>query len=467
MKSIKAPGWYPLPALVAAGVGILYLSFPAARYNFDGVACAIAVELGDLRHLVHGNHLAYGLLGYGWFSLWKLFGYQGPALQCLQVLNSILGAAGAGACALFFLRCGISPALAVVGAAGLAVSQAYWTWSLEAQVYPLGAFFLFWAAAEAVRERPKSALLGFLHAGAVLGHVGHIMFLPVVFYRLKKDSKEFLRYGVALAAALLFAYLGAAATCVRPQSWGDVRIWLLGSAALNVNRAFLWHGGYSFSGLRDWIRISLQLWSGHAWAGAAAVAAAGFGAAVSPEKCRRHIGLCLLWLGGYAILFLAWEPYTVVYRITDLAPLWFLVLCGVIALPGSEKIKTWALALCVAVLGGWNLNAAILPGANASRNADLQRALWLAQETPENAWIVASGVDQVYIPYFAHRKPLILSYYAADRAALIEHLNLLRNRGEPVFLALQVLPPEWQQWFLSRRLEKIKTRAGQTLYKVE
>ena len=123
-----------VPQLAAAIAALVYLSYPSARYNFDGIACAIAVDLSDFRHLVHGNHLTYGILVWLWFELWRLLGYSGASLPAIQVMSSLLGAAGVGIFVRLLLRCGIRPALAMTAAAGLMVSQVYWTWSLEAQV---------------------------------------------------------------------------------------------------------------------------------------------------------------------------------------------------------------------------------------------------------------------------------------------------------------------------------------------
>jgi len=84
------------PLLITVGVLLLYAAFPSYLHLFDGVACAIAVELGDFKHLVHGNHLLYGIVGYAFHRLLFLAGLKLPALWTLQVLDSLLGAAAAG-----------------------------------------------------------------------------------------------------------------------------------------------------------------------------------------------------------------------------------------------------------------------------------------------------------------------------------------------------------------------------------
>lgn len=51
--------WY-YSAFLFTSVFLVYIAFLSKLYNFDGIACAGAVELGDPRFLLHGNHLAYG-----------------------------------------------------------------------------------------------------------------------------------------------------------------------------------------------------------------------------------------------------------------------------------------------------------------------------------------------------------------------------------------------------------------------
>ncbi|MCX5788987.1 MAG: hypothetical protein NTX64_10850, partial [Elusimicrobia bacterium] len=312
---------------MGAATGLVYLARPAARFNFDGVACAIAVELGEARYLVHGNHVAYGALGWLAHHAAAAAGYSGPALMTLQVLSSLLGAAGvAGFCAML-LRLGFAAPLAAAAAAGLAVSRLYWTWSLEAQVYPLGCAFLLWAAAELAGDRPRPVLVGLLQAGAVLGHVGHAMF-TVPALALLPDRRSRRRYLWALCAATGAAYLVAIVFFVHPRTLDELRIWLLGSAALPVDRSFEWHGGYSLGALVDWVRVKLEFMSGGAAAGAAAWGLALWGAALAWSRRPRAAKLAVFWICSYAILYLRWQPYIVVYHYSDVPVLWLLLACA-------------------------------------------------------------------------------------------------------------------------------------------
>lgn len=461
---------------VAAGAAAIYLSFPAARYNFDGVAAAIAVELGDHAHLVHGNHLAYAALGYFLFVFFRSLRIPIPALQSLQLFSSLLGAASIGGFTWLLLECGITPAIAAAGAIGLAVSKIYWIWSLEAQVFPLGAAFLMFAAAEAFRKKPNAWRLGLLHAGAVLGHVGHLMFFPAAAYllwtaqrppsparergrgafRLSESVRvrALIIYGSVFCGCVAVAY-ALAAFWVKPRSIEDLRIWLLGSAALAVDRSFGWHGGYSIAGLLSWLRISLEMAGGGLWGGGVLIVAAGWGGWRSWKRDRRIVAGCLLWLAGYAMLFLSWEPYTPDYRITDLAPLWLLACLGLSTWKQPVRIRAALAGVAVFILGAFNFVGDILPASKPENNPDLQRALWIARETPPNSWIIVDGIDQVYTPYFADRSFINLRYYS-DRPELLEQkVEALQSEGHPVFAVPEVVPSPWNDWIDRRGIKGI------------
>ena len=205
---------------------LLYLSFRSLYFNFDGVACAVAVELSDIKHLVHGNHLAYGVLAWLFDRIWRLFGFSGQAILPLQVLDALLGAAGAAVFCSLLRRAGRSEREAVLGAAALAVSQAWWFWSLEAQVYMLGALFAALAAREALGGEPRPALVGFWEACAILGHVGHLMALPALAWLLagRKGRKSLVPCLAILTAVVIAAYAAAALFAVRPRSLDELRL---------------------------------------------------------------------------------------------------------------------------------------------------------------------------------------------------------------------------------------------------
>jgi len=290
------------------------------------------------------------------------------------------------------------------------------------------------------------------HAFAILGHVGHLMFLPAGLY-LVRDRRRCLRYVAVLGATTAAAYAFCGIVWMRPRSFEELRVWLLGSSVLTLDRSFSWHGGYSLPGLKLWLNLSRTILGGGPIAGTLLAALAAAGAAASWRSRPRPTRACLLWLAGYAVLYLSWEPGTFVYRITDLLPVWLLILAAFEALPWRPSWKNIGLAAIVAALGLNNLFTDALPNGDPLRNASLQRALWLGRTTPEGAWIVVDNNDQVYVPYFAHRNPLNLRYYTARKELLRTRLNELGAQGAPVFVVPETLSPEWREWFAAQRLE--------------
>ncbi len=470
-----------LPWALGLGLSLFYLLFPSAFYNFDGVACAIAVELSDFPHLVHGNHLAYGLLGWLFDRFWRILGYAGPAILPLQALDSLLGAAGAGVFCALLLRLGLGPQAACLASLGLALSQAYWFWSLEAQVYMLGSLFLMLAALEGFGAR-RPVRLGLWHALAMLGHVGHALFLPVAVYLLwnARDRGKLLgRYGLALVLTVLCAYGAVAALVVRPGTLEAWRLWLLGSSALGVERSFAWHGGLSWANLGQWGLMTLRIFTdplplpgparlaGWCLSGAA-LACAAASPFLAPSGLGKAVRAALIWIASYALLYASWEPWTAVYRITDLAPLWLLIACLVSSQAGhaSRSLRRalgLLMAAWLAAAGLFNWKTTIAPRADPANNRQYQEALWIAAKTPPESWVVVSSVDQVYIPYFALRKPLNMRYFEGRQEALRLRLDLLAAAGQKVFITSGTLKASGLRDFFKAYGLREQARRGETV----
>ncbi len=459
-------------AVFAASL-LLYLSFRSLYFNFDGVACAVAVELSDFRHLVHGNHLAYGALAWLFDAAWRALGFRGQAILPLQVLDALLGAAGAAAFCSLLRRAGRSGREAVLGGAALAVSQAWWFWSLEAQVYMLGALFAALAAREALAENPNPALAGVWEAGAILGHVGHLMALPALAWLLtRKKGRGALTPLLGWSAAVVIAaYAAAGLLAVRPHSLDDLRLWLLGSAALGVDRAFAWHWPSPGEALPAWSLMTLRIFAEFTGR-AGAVRAAGVVLAILPlaaaargaARGGREARFWLLWLAGYAALYLLWEPSTIVYRVSDLLGLWALASLGLARLPARVRVgllAAWTGAACA-----YNLAFVVRPAADPAGNADLAEARWAGAHAPANAWMLATGRGAIYFPYFEHLRTVNLRYYADD-SALDARLDALNAAGQAVFVTDRTLENAGALPMLARYgLETAASGESLTLYRV-
>ncbi|MEK7382964.1 MAG: hypothetical protein AAB262_06725 [Elusimicrobiota bacterium] len=452
---------------------LLYLSFRSLYFNFDGIACATAVELSDFKHLVHGNHLVYGVLGWLFDQGWRLLGYGGRAILSLQVLDGILGAAAAAVFASILHRAGRGEREAALGAAALAVSQAWWFWSLEAQVYMLGALFAALSAREALADSPSPERLGLWHAGAVLGHVGHVMALPALIFILtrKRGWASVVPYGGVLAGAVLASYALAGVFAVRPQALAELWLWLVGSAALGPDRAFSWHAPTFVAAFPDWGRMTLRIFcdfvgsSGAVWCAGVILAALPLAAAVVGAVRGGLVGrFWILWLGGYAALYLTWEPATVVYRVSDLLALWAL---GQIAIARRPSwMRSGALAAWVAAAFAYNLIFLVRPSADPASNADLVEARWTGEHVPEDAWVLANSRGAIYLPYFMGLKPLNLRYFMAGDA-LFARLDALAKNGEAVYATDRTMEHVGVREALGRYgLEDAVSGEGLRLYRV-
>lgn len=438
---MKAPSERAADAAVFAAVLLAYLSARSYFFNFDGVACAVAVELDDFKHLVHSNHLLYGLLGWAFTRAWRLLGYQGDALYALQVLNCALGAAGAAAAAALIRRLGGTGRDAALGALGLAASYAWWMWSLEAQVYLLGAVPLTLAFVEAFSDRPRPWLVGLLHAVSMLGHAGHCVAAPALAYLLRGQGRPWLRdyFGTA-TVVVLASYAACLAAFVRPQTGAELKLYLLGSAAIGQSRSFQWHAGPSLlDGLRGWALTTLRVFADFTRA-AGALKALGVALAALPlavaacafRRPGREDKALGLWLAGHAVIYSTWEPFTIVYRVADLPALWALVWRGLDTLDVPAKARWAALASWAVMAGAYNWHVAVGPDCDPGRNVEYQEALAVAKGTPPQAWVVANARNQVYYPYFAGRRPLNLRYLSSP-GALAAAVAEREAAGEPVF----------------------------------
>ncbi|MBI5597405.1 MAG: hypothetical protein HY928_15035 [Elusimicrobia bacterium] len=460
-----------LPFLVGSAALALYAALPSLRHNFDGVACAIAVELGDFRHLVHGNHLAYGLTGFAFHRLLHAFGLALPALWALQILDSLLGALSAALFADLLLKRGRPVGVACAAALGLAVSNAWWLRSIDAQVYLLAQPFLVLALKEALSDRPRAGRLALFHVAAMLVHSSHALFAPAAAWALlrgRADSEQARqdlgRYLVLCVVGVVAAYAAAVTLCVRPDGMAGLKLWLLGSAGLGPGRTPLWlTGATEWENLRHWAWSSLRVVCEKPWLGLGLWVLAGWSWLTRSTERERPVAF--LWLGSYALLFVHWEPWNLDYRIGDLLPLWASAAAAVS--PDRARQGARGLALFVGMLGAVNASWAIIPVSRLSGNLPLVKTLWLRDALPPDAWVTALSIEEVYIPYFAHRRVINLRWHEGRPEGLGARLEALLESGEPVFVTSDHLERGWEAAFAPFPREEAGRRDGTVLYRLK
>ena len=146
----------------------------------------------------------------------------------------------------------------------------------------------------------------------------------------------------------------------------------------------------------------------------------------------------------------------------DLLPLWLLIaLWADDARPRLAMVGAWVLAA-----GTLNATTLILPACDPTKNKPLQEAVWLAQATPPEAWIVVSAHGQVYVPYFSHRRPVNLRYHADDES-LGRRLDKLEQAGEQVYVTAATLDGAGRRaFFTAYGLREESRRGEEALYRV-
>jgi hypothetical protein len=387
-------------------------------WNFDGVACAAALELGNPTYFFHANHLLYGFLGYGF---WKIIGIPcglTRALPALQLFTSLLAALGL--IGLFqLIRASLKSSVsALLLTMGLSVTAAFWVWSVEAQVYTLGFFPLAWATYLLIEYKGANKYLavGLLHAAAVLGHLMHFLWAIPALYWMWGQSKDIRHYLTVLFLGTVIPYAWVLAAVIMPRhDWPHTLIWLKGSAGLTPDRSWAWHFPGK-TGPWQWLMSTLpELW-GNFWPyGGVPISKVPWALAICSivlvvtllirswehrqEKVWRF---SWIWLGVYGLFLSTWEPTTLCYRLPDVIPLGILLALGLGSFRVSAKIVLASLWLGSTFTVNWM--SRIAPMHEIQRNSVYQDTLTLSKITPPSSlYITTGGPTWLYLLYFTGR----------------------------------------------------------------
>ncbi len=470
--------------IFAFGLGIavffVYISFLSNMYNYDGVACAMAVELGEMKNLFHGNHLIYGFLGYLFHQLIKISGYTGTTLLSLQILNCLLGSGGI---ILFFVlmeQISKSIKYAFFWSLFLAFSYSYWLWSMEAQVYLLGMVFilllvllLYWYNNFFSGYHGLGVgvpfIIGICHGMAVLSHISHIIFIPVVcisLWHCGNDRKKIVRsiflYLIVLGLFCAFSYLLVIIMVLKIFSLREIYLWFLGNALDDSTKSFNWHGQLSLenlltipSSLEDIIWVNLkrvsfikELFPHRIIKTSINISKLFFFTALFSlflhfksiyKKNKFMIQMCFVWIVCYSLFFSTWETKTIMYRMPELIPLYLLAYTAFSSIRMNKKIKLFCLSSYLFALIFSNFYGGIFPYSLKVNNINLSRAHLVGENTSDEDLVIISGrgifaIGKVYIPYFARRQTLILNRFKEKDFDLVQKI-IFRwlARGDNVF----------------------------------
>lgn len=448
----------------------LYFGLPSCLWNFDGVACAIALELGSSYFVFHSNHLLYGFLG---SLFWHFIGLPiglSRALPALQFFTSLLSSGGLLGLYLLLRRQIRDPRLALGITWCGAVTAAFWVWSIEAQVYALGFLGLAWATYTLLEDRTpwKYAKVGLWHGLAVLGHVMHLLWLIPALYWIRQERpaadrrRDIRTYLTWLLASVAIPYLLVLVTVILPGPGkrGRLWIWLKGSAALTADRHWHWHSA-GWVGPLIWCRTTVYALWGTGWTyGSTALGKTvwlltglsivawllAFVLALRSDKNKQLRKWSLLWIAVYALFLWTWEPATLCYRMTEIIPLTLLIAMGLQEL--KEPFVRWGL---LATLLGSTLTVNFItqayPMSRANENILYQQTLALSKTTPDTSlYLTGGGITWIYLLYFTGRSAWNVHLVPAQRLSD----EIARHRqGRTVFIQSELVQDQTMRPLLS------------------
>jgi len=435
----------------------------SSRYTYDGILFSFQLEnaraTGRVGQGWHPHHLLFEAMALWFTRALELVGLAWTALFTLQLFCTLWGAITVFCFALVCRRLTQDRALTVLCSTALMVSYGFWFFSVDPEVYvpEMAAVVITLLVLVHRMERGPSTRWP-LHA---------------VFYGV---LGAFLMSNHLSAGALLLPLCTVAAWFLRDGDGINVRTRLLRGllpgaitavVALGLMAAFY---VYAYSEVTNAHDVTLTRWVFNTAAVGAGqrdsfwnfspaqmlAAAQGYAGTLAASGAQQMEGgllletlrvaallgvtacvlvyfifLRTLWrkdarwpallLMSYLPLLLfnvVWDSPNFEAKVVLLAPLWVMVACGLRALKTGLQ-RPWlvdgAAALLVLLLGSYNLLAGLLPGSQPERNADLQRAHFVRDNTEENAVIyigaTPSGFNngKIYLLYFASRQP-----WAAD-----------------------------------------------------
>ncbi len=393
----------------------LYLATLTQVHTFDALSYVTSVERKPWQALFHPHHLAYGPMGaaLAWLSAAIAPG-SGAAIP-LQVVNAIAGACGIALFADLLMRLAIRPAVAVVSAGILGGSYAFWYYAVEIEVYTLAALFLILGMRLVLMPEPwttrRAALLGVVHALAVLFHQTNVLFgLVIAVVALTQRDlpwRGWLRrwsiYAAVASAGILLPYLFAGVIVSGFVTPDALWAWLTEYARTG------WWGGALFDGARlvefgRGIDMTIAA-AGGAWLWLALAALACWGWCVG-GRIGTVLAPCTAWLVSYGLFFFWWEPDNIEFWIASLPPL---LLLWARAANGGD-VGRWSLmriglagSIVVGLIGA--NGDAIAQRGDAAR--DLQRVIARAlaeRSTPADLLLVPDGLLELYLPYYERRE---------------------------------------------------------------
>ena len=484
-----------LKAVSILAFAVIFISYPTYDYFFDDLTFAMAIEGvaagGNPAWLLHPHHLLFSPLIYFLYTLAQAAGIHVRSLLVMQVFTSLVAAAGLWFFAGILDKLRFDRNASLAGMVLLGSLYNYWhLGTMGDNLVPacVTGIALMWFLTR--NPRPGNIgryaiAAGLIMSFGILMHQTAAVFFPAAVFIIWRKCRPAHRttacavFFLTAAAVTAFFYLAAGIFVAGLRTPSEFLGWILGYFGKDPRTGYM----VSYSSLQisnitaageAWFQSLFGYWpfpegaAKLAWLTGALLSVALFLWCITravlakthragPESI--FLKGVLVWIVAHALFFLWWSP--------GLSRFWILSLPGwcLLTMVGARVITRHRILLgafawfLVVLVEAVVFSAAALHEMRPSSNRFLPMARQLAEETPDDATIVISGVGKftalkAYVPYFARRRMLILDWQFADKsvpaeeasAALLERIAALRKRG-PVYLLSEAVAPDLDRHF--------------------
>jgi hypothetical protein len=430
---------------------MLYLAFPTKDFYWDGVGFALGVQHPErFGGMIEANHPLY--IGFGWivFSLARFVAPGLLALNLLQGLNSVLGAACVVMAYEIARQLFRDRVEAVLIAGMFALSATWWKFATDSNAYIPALLFLAIAARLLLpghKARPLSVAL--LHACAMLFHELAVIFVvPAaigIYWQCREDR--------LMAARKTLVYLATSGALTSAAYYTCFRLATGESGIANYLRWITGHtpdSAFSFAvGRSAWLTIrgTLRVAGGGAVnlfrsgpvgvAAVMAVLAAGtilvWRSGSGPDRKAAPQSASVLlwsWIAAYAAFLLFWMPQNTFYRLFYLLPL---------ALLAGSALHRWGgrrtLFAAAGLLGAWNYLFYIHPHSLSESNTVLRAASAMKAEWKPGAWVYMGSFNADNWTLLCFNPQVMYKNLDATRLAdVTAEMRTMRDEGHDTWI---------------------------------
>lgn len=465
MDSHKHLGTLRLPpaALAIVVIPLLYFIYLPVSYSFDGTVFSQllrrALLKGDWLGVSQFHHLLYFPLNYWIYrALQSLCHYHVLEFFHLQLFSMLFGLAALVLVERTLKKLGIDAWLRLAGVSAIAFANAYWRFSVDAEVHMPGLFFtmagmhLLVCCREKIGPLSLSAACFAVAAGFHLTNVLAVAAALAILLCLRLPWRRLAQFVAVYAASLLlmtgaFALLSGksvsgilAAGLAGIDPYGGYRIaysrplsWQTALQSLHSAKRAL----VADAGILSWLPFA---------AFAILLAFSLFGS--RDRRLAAALRAWWIWPVPYMLFFSWWDPGNMEFKIHVVVPL---LLAAFVALsrlrpPAGRAIGSLLAASLLAI----NLGSGIAADSEIGRNVNHQAAVAIGRATPADAQVLVSGrftgfgYGKIYIPYFANREVLILDWLLGRGHRLPVVLAEIRRRlevGTPLYALEEIAEP--------------------------